>query len=1200
MEVQPVEKKSKSSTPSRRIGKNLHCLQHNSVLGALKGANIQAKLQVSQPNDRFELEADKTAEKVVATSDSQLNESTQIQHSHSQNVSAQSAEKSASPTNEEKLDQGETKESELDDEIVQTHSWLQPAISIVVARSPTSSSAKIETNSFNTSLSNILRNGRRMPKAQRNYFEPRMGRNFHNVRLHTDGKANNLADSINAKAFTHGPHIVFAEHQYSPDTLAGKRLLAHELTHVIQQKGQTSTVLSRAPSNKDLVKCADSTVAFPDSAEFAEDEQLNVIRQSIFQSQNLYFYPPSQGFGVRLIQRLLLNTLCEGYEKSDLQENLGSYTAQTKKAVIQYQASHQDANSKALVKDGKLGPATLGSMDKLIGLEPIAPSLDVTDKSVCLGKGKHGPGIIKKESDDSWRIANFDIDKNFIKPRHFSELRDKIVPELKDKIKLSKGKRKVMLLGGASTTASFGHNLPLSSRRVECVYDTLVSLGIDKSAIADSTAVGDSISELALAGKVLSGKKPNLNDIENPLDRMVLISLTGDKKDKKSTDYIFLINCVKPDVLQVIIANKTTANWRVFNWTPILHKDCRFVPAKVIAMQAELFKPMVLADGSGPTARSDFTGATDLESVVASEVRGIGYFKRDGVFQSPFFGEWDPLGCNDSLAGKSTQSGLLFPVGGIKTGALSIPKTNDCKQKSDEEDDKCEAVSTTFEATIKRGSASISGLVGKTAKKLKKKLAKKLGIFGDLLDLIPVPQVRSEFGLVTIGTKKSEEEKKKTGQDANVKLGFAGVRFEDDGELPVGADLGQTLSPLTTSSEKNLNDLSWGSSKLTLSANSNLSTLNVSDLGLFKFASLLPIVGCRKGQPDRTALIGLSPIGDAECESMFLFPTPSEEHCQPEETEDCSVEERLEEAYKFAFKVAPLSNSGLFSEIGMSTGMKKSLFGCLTSSARVNVEGTTLDDNKIWRPFVWIQSTPYCGFQVRKTQLDTHGFAPLALSNPDSLLDPGVFLSTTLESNQWKVPMVLPMPMPGEFTHCTRADGAISEGGMLIPAGPVECGNAPEPKSSKMKKDTCDSQRIYIDKTFELADDKKDSAPIYSQTSFVMLLNKPISKMVKGDIIDPALHAGLNDMAQKVALITEYEVLDVGIYEGRYFAKFKLLEDQCVFNEFNQRTFFSGKNCKEAKRLIVTLFEPVEPSEPTEVEVVEQDQQGSDVSVSPG
>jgi hypothetical protein len=114
------------------------------------------------------------------------------------------------------------------------------------------------------------------------------------------------------------------------------------------------------------------------------------------------------------------------------------------------------------------------------------------------------------------------------------------------------------------------------------------------------------------------------------------------------------------------------------------------------------------------------------------------------------------------------------------------------------------------------------------------------------------------------------------------------------------------------------------------------------------------------------------------------------------------------------------------------------------------------------------------------------------------------------------------------------------------------------------------------------------------------LLNKPISKMVKGDIIDPALHAGLNDMAQKVALITEYEVLDVGIYEGRYFAKFKLLEDQCVFNEFNQRTFFSGKNCKEAKRLIVTLFEPVEPSEPTEVEVVEQDQQGSDVSVSPG
>lgn len=1193
MEVQPVEKKSKSTTPSRRVAKNVHCLQHNSVLEALRSNSIQPKLQVSQPNDRFELEADKTAEKVVATTDNQLQKSNQTLPGQVVTKPTQSLEKNRSLTSEENSEQSEGKESELDDEIVQTQSWFQPAISNIVLRTPAASHASIASNSFNTSLSNILRSGREMPKIERNYFEPRMGSDFTHVRLHTGKQANQLADSISAKAFTHGSHIVFAKHQYSPTTLWGKRLLAHELTHVIQQNGNTSAVINRAPAKQG---CASNTVAFPDSAEFGEDKQLNSIRQSIFQSKQSYLYPPIQGFGVRLVQRLMLNTVCEGYQQADLEHNLGRYTAQTKKAVMQYQASHQDANNNKLVKDGKLGPATLGSMDKLIGLEPIAPALDVTEKSVCLGKGKHGPGIVKKESDDSWRIANFDIDKNFIKPRHFNELRDKIVPELKDKIKLSKGKRKVILLGGASTTASFGHNLPLSSRRVECVYDTLVSLGIDKSAIADSTAVGDSISELALAGKMLSGKKPTQNDIENPMDRMVLIGLTGEKKNKTSADYIFVINCVKPDVLQVIVADKTTASWRVFNWTPILHQDCRFVPATVTALEAKLFKPLVLADGSGTEARSDFTGPTDIESVAPNNDLGVGRFKRDGSFQSLFLGEWDPSGCNKAISGVTTTKGLLFPVGGIKTGMPTVPKKNDCKEIS-EQDDKCEAVASTFEATIKRGSASVSGIIGKAAKKLKKKLAKKLGIFGDLLDLIPVPEVRSEFGVVTIGTKKSEEEKKQTGQDANIKLGFAGVRFEDDGELPVGADLGQTLSPVTTSSEKNLNDLSWGSSKLKLSANSNLSTLDVSDLGLFRFASLLPIVGCRKGQPDRTALIGLSPIGSAECEPVFLFPTPSEENCPPEKTEDCSVEERLEEAYKFAFKVAPLSNDGLFSEIGMSTGMKKSLFGCLTSSARVNVEGTTLDDNKIWRPFVWIQSTPYCGFQVRKTNLETHGFAPLALSNPDSSLDPGVFLRTKLESNQWKVPLVLPMSMPGEFTHCTRADGAISEGGMLIPAGPVECGNAPEPKASTIKEGDCDSKRIYIDKAFEMAEDRKGTSPVFTQPSFVILLNKPINKMKQGEIVEPegpALHAGLNDMGQKIVLITKYEVLDAGIYSGRYFAKFKLLEDPCVFNEFNQRTIFSGKNCEELKRSVVTLFEPIEPTEPTEVEVVEQSQNGTD------
>jgi hypothetical protein len=83
-------------------------------------------------------------------------------------------------------------------------------------------------------------------------------------------------------------------------------------------------------------------------------------------------------------------------------------------------------------------------------------------------------------------------------------------------------------------------------------------------------------------------------------------------------------------------------------------------------------------------------------------------------------------------------------------------------------------------------------------------------------------------------------------------------------------------------------------------------------------------------------------------------------------------------------------------------------------------------------------------------------------------------------------------------------------------------------------------------------------------------------------------------MGQKIVLITKYEVLDVGIDAGKYFAKFKILDEQCVFNEFNQRTIFSGKNCAEAKRSVVTLFEPIEPTEPAEVGVAEQSQNSTE------
>jgi hypothetical protein len=77
--------------------------------------------------------------------------------------------------------------------------------------------------------------GRPLPGSARNFFEPRFGHDFSQVRVHTDRQAAETARAVKARACTLGRDIAFGAGQYAPGTAAGARLLAHELTHVVQQ-----------------------------------------------------------------------------------------------------------------------------------------------------------------------------------------------------------------------------------------------------------------------------------------------------------------------------------------------------------------------------------------------------------------------------------------------------------------------------------------------------------------------------------------------------------------------------------------------------------------------------------------------------------------------------------------------------------------------------------------------------------------------------------------------------------------------------------------------------------------------------------------------------------------------------------------------------------------------------------------------------
>lgn len=99
-------------------------------------------------------------------------------------------------------------------------------------------------------FNNLQSGGRPIEKSDKTFMETRFGEDFSHVRIHTNYPANQLARSISARAFTSGSDIVFARGEYMPETQKGRRLLAHELTHVMQQsraQHNHSTIIQRQP-----------------------------------------------------------------------------------------------------------------------------------------------------------------------------------------------------------------------------------------------------------------------------------------------------------------------------------------------------------------------------------------------------------------------------------------------------------------------------------------------------------------------------------------------------------------------------------------------------------------------------------------------------------------------------------------------------------------------------------------------------------------------------------------------------------------------------------------------------------------------------------------------------------------------------------------------------------------------------------------
>jgi len=104
----------------------------------------------------------------------------------------------------------------------------------ILQRKSTGGPAQVSSN-VGSRINSLKGGGQPLPSPTQQFFSSRMNYDFSQVRVHSGGQAAEAAQSVNARAFTLGRDVVFNHQEYQPESFQGKKLLAHELTHVVQQ-----------------------------------------------------------------------------------------------------------------------------------------------------------------------------------------------------------------------------------------------------------------------------------------------------------------------------------------------------------------------------------------------------------------------------------------------------------------------------------------------------------------------------------------------------------------------------------------------------------------------------------------------------------------------------------------------------------------------------------------------------------------------------------------------------------------------------------------------------------------------------------------------------------------------------------------------------------------------------------------------------
>lgn len=222
---------------------------------------FQPKLTINNPDDKYEQEADAMADKVMRMQQPGI---------QLQSLPVTGVQRKCAHCEEDK----KLQRKEINDE------------------------GTTADNNLENYIGNLSGGGQTLPNEVRNFYEPRFGHDFSNVKVHTDTVAAKSAQSINALAYTSGNNIVFNNGQYAPNTDIGKKLLSHELTHVVHQAGNNV-----APA---IQRSVAITSPYPVTEDFDPGSQLKKKQRALGVSDPiLNAKPQTPGLNAKKFERSL-------------------------------------------------------------------------------------------------------------------------------------------------------------------------------------------------------------------------------------------------------------------------------------------------------------------------------------------------------------------------------------------------------------------------------------------------------------------------------------------------------------------------------------------------------------------------------------------------------------------------------------------------------------------------------------------------------------------------------------------------------------------------------------------------------------------------------------------------------------------------------------------------------------------------------